>query len=185
MENEDLYNKSIILIGPSGAGKSSVAEELSKTTGMPRLCLDRIANNDRRTGFRNRFKSSQEYNAFMIRRAIEDAKKVGTPGIVDFGAGHSIYSDPKLFADVKKMMADFKNVVLLLPSADPNESLRIMNERSTGDTRDNKYFLNSPCNRELATMTIYGNGRSPKEIAESILEYIETRESKTEEKINE
>ena len=115
MENEDLYNKSIILIGPSGAGKSSVAEELSKITRMPRLCLDGIANRERSNGFRNRFRSSQEYNAFMIRRAIDDAKKHGTPGIVDFGAGHSIYSDPKLFADVKKMMADFKNVVLLLP----------------------------------------------------------------------
>ncbi|MBR3511748.1 MAG: hypothetical protein IKN74_02175 [Clostridia bacterium] len=185
MENEDLYKKSIILIGPSGAGKSSVAEELSKITRMPRLCLDGIANRERSNGFRNRFRSSQEYNAFMIRRAIDDAKRHGTPGIVDFGAGHSIYNDPKIFADVKKMMADFKNVVLLLPSADPNESLRIMNERSTGDTRDNKYFLNSPCNRELATMTIYGNGRSPREIAESILKYIETRDSKTEEKINE
>ena len=186
MEFEDLYNNSIILIGPSGAGKSDVAEELKKITGMKRKCIDDVSWELRKNGVDKKFRNRQEFNLFMLRSVMEDAKRSGEPGICDFGAGHSVYRDPKLFAEAKKLLGKFKNIVLLLPSADPNESLRIMNARSKArDISDNKFFLESPCNRELATITIYGNGRTQKEIAEAILEYIKNRDSKTEDKINE
>ena len=45
-EKNKLFEESIILIGPSGAGKSTIAEILKNITGMPRLCLDRVANRD-------------------------------------------------------------------------------------------------------------------------------------------
>lgn len=175
MENERLYSETIILIGPSGAGKSTVAEELSKITHLQRLCLDGIANYDRATGFMNRFKSADEYNAFMIKTQIERAEKEGIPGIVDFGAGHSVYDDDNLFEYVKKLLSKFQNVVLLLPTQDIEESIQILASRSTGDYSPNRKFMTSPCNRELATMTIYENGRKPDEIAEEIIRIIENR----------
>lgn len=173
--SKKLYEESIILIGPSGAGKSTVAEELRKKTGMQRLCLDRIANRARDTGFMRNFKNADEFNSYMISETLERVKKDGSYGIVDFGAGHSVYDDREIFERVKSMLKPFKNIVLLLPDKDEEKSLDIMKRRSTGDTRDNKKFFESPCNKELATMIVYGNNRQPLEIAEEIIQCIKER----------
>ncbi len=181
MKNDRLFNESIILIGPSGAGKSTVAEELTKITHLPRLCLDRIANNDRRSGFRSFFRSADEYNAFLIKKQLERAEQLGLPGVVDFGAGHSVYDDRELFYEVKTRLSKFKNIVLLLPTEDLEKSLQILASRSTGDYSPNRKFITSPCNRELATIIVYENGRSPSEIATEIIRTIDSR-NKDEEK---
>lgn len=177
--NDKLYTESIILIGPSGAGKSTIAEELSRKLNIPRLCLDRIANRARQTGFTRKFKNADEFNSFMISEVIKKAKQDNIPGVVDFGAGHSVYDDDEIFEIVRNQLKPFKNIVLLLPSTDETLSLNIMNSRATGDTRDNLKFLRSTCNRELATMTIYGNGRTPTDIASEIISRIKEREEKS------
>ena len=171
-----LYEESIILIGPSGAGKSTIAEELHKMTNIPRICLDRIANKVRKTGFINRFKSADEFNCFMISEVLKEVKDNNLYGIVDFGAGHSVYNDKEIFDKVKSMLEPFENVVLLLPDRDEERSLNIMKTRSTGDTRDNRKFLESPCNKELATIIVYGNDRQPSKIAEEIISRIKERQ---------
>ena len=173
--SKKLYEESIILIGPSGTGKSTVAEELRKKTGMQRLCLDMIANRARDTGFMKNFKNADEFNSYMISETLERVKKDGSYGIVDFGAGHSVYDDQKIFERVKSMLKPFKNIVLLLPDKDEEKSLDIMKNRATGNTRDNKKFFESPCNKELATMIVYGNNRQPLEIAEEIVQGIKKR----------
>lgn len=182
MDNTKAYKDSILLIGPSGAGKSTIAEILSKKLNLPRLCLDRIANQDRESGFRSSFKSPDEYSAFMIKRAIENAKKTGMTGIVDFGAGHSVYEDLEIFNEIKKLLSEFKNIVLLLPSPDIEKSIEILEKRSTGDFSTNREFITSPCNRELATMIVYENGRTPDEIASEIIKTIEDRNKTINEK---
>ena len=176
MKNSNLYEKSILLIGPSGAGKSSVAEELSKDTGLKRFSVDSITRNDGPSGFINRFESIDDYNLAMTKALVERAKVGEVSGIVDFGAGHTIYDDPLKFEEAKKIFSKFKNVILLLPSCNNDEAMKILNERSTGDTNINKKALTSRCNRELADMVIYENGRGPKKIAEDILKYIENRD---------
>lgn len=173
--NKKLYEESIILIGPSGTGKSTVAEELRKKTGMKRLCLDVIANRARDTGFMNNFKNADEFNSYMISKTLERVKKEGSYGIVDFGAGHSVYDDQEIFEKVKSMLKPFKNIVLLLPDKDEEKSLNIMKSRATGDIRDNKKFFESPSNKELATITVYGNNRQPLEIAEEVMQCIKNR----------
>ena len=173
MENEKLFNESIILIGPSGAGKSTVGKKLSMITHMPQLCLDIIANRDRMTGVMEQFNNSDEYNYYMIKTQLEIAEKNGIPGIVDFGAGHSVYDDENIFNNVKKLLEKFKNIVLLLPCYDLEKSLQILARRSTGDYSPNRKFITSPCNRELATITVYENARNPDEIVSEILKKIE------------
>ena len=174
--NKRLYEESIILIGPSGAGKSTIAEELCKKTSMKRLCLDRIANRARNTGFKRKFRNTDEFNFYMISEVLRKAKDEDLYGIVDFGAGHSVYDDTEIFERVKKMLNPFKNIVLLLPDKDIEKSLSIMKRRSTGDTRENRKFIESSCNVELATMTVYGNNRHPSEIAEEIISNIRQRQ---------
>lgn len=178
LDLDELYSKSILLIGPSGAGKSAVADELSKETGMRRLCLDAIANRARAEGFTKNFRSQEEYVDFMLRNVLQEAMIKGEPGVVDFGAGHSVFDDQERFRQIKELLSQFKNIVLLLPSPDIETSLDILAKRSTGDYSTNEKFIKSPCNRELATMVIYENGRTPKEVADSILKMIAEREQK-------
>lgn len=171
-----LYEESIILIGPSGAGKSKTAEELCKITNMKRLCLDTIANRARDTGFKKKFRNVDEFNYYMISEVLRKAKDENLYGIVDFGGGHSVYDDIEIFERVKQLLKPFKNIILLLPDEDSEKSLSIMERRSTGDTRENRKFIESSCNTELATMTIYGNNRQPSEIAEEIISNIKQRQ---------
>ena len=144
---------------------------------MNRLCLDTIAKNGRESGLINNFKSVDEYNAFLIKNLLEKAKSNELPRIVDFGAGQSVYDDLDVFNDIKKMLSNFKNIVLLLPSVNIEESLRILEKRSTGDYGFNKKAITSPCNRTLATITIYENNRTPNEITQEILRIITEREN--------
>lgn len=179
MNKSKLYTESILLIGPSGAGKSTVAEELRKITYMPRLSLDRIANADRRNGIRRNYNSSDEYNLSLLQKVLDAAVKQGFPGIVDFGAGHSVFQSDEIFNEVKEILKPFDNIVLLLPSEDIEESIDIMAKRSTGDYSTNKEFIESPCNKTLSTMIVYGNNRTPQEIAIDILDRIKEREKQS------
>ncbi len=176
------FDESIILIGPSGAGKSTIAEELSKITGIDRVCLDKVANDERRKGVRSRFESSEAYNYDLLSRLVKAGKLGGKPYIVDFGAGHSVYEQSQIFEQVRQLLSHFKNIVLLLPCIDKKEALEIMAKRSTGDINDNERFFTSNCNRELATMTIFANGRNPQQIAEDLLRMIEERNSENKDK---
>lgn len=145
MDNNELYKKSILLIGPSGAGKSTVSEELHRITQMPRICLDAIKKQDRDSGYTRKFKNSDEYNVYMIKKLL--AKADGIPRVVDFGAGHSVYEDLQIFNELKLELKQFKNIILLLPSVNVEESLQILEHQSTGDYSENKNFITSECNR--------------------------------------
>ena len=182
MGDNSLYDESIILIGPSGAGKTTVSEELSKMLNLRILCLDRIARQYRERGFTTKFKNNDEFNANLIKMQIERVEKIGRPGIANFGAGHSVYEDMQIFAFVKKLLSKFKNIVLLLPSQDIEEALNILKERSTGDYSCNRRFITSRCNYELATITVYENGRTPTEIAEDIIRRIKNKNHEVEDK---
>ncbi len=178
MDNNEVYDKSIILIGPSGAGKSSVAEEISQITQMPRLCLDKITQDARRSGLRDQFESEDSFNNYLIRTCVEKTLISGIPGVADFGAGHSVFENEETFGGIKEILSKFKNIVLLLPTPDIETSLEIMAKRSTGVYSTNEHFLRSHCNRDLATMVVYENGRTPREVAEGILKQIEERDNK-------
>lgn len=145
---------------------------------MQRLCLDTIANRARDTGFMRNFKNVDEFNSYIISETLERVKKDGSYGIVDFGAGHSVYDDQEIFERVKSMLKPFKNIVLLLPNKDEEKSLDIMKSRAIVDTRDNKKFFESQCNKELATMIVYCNNRQPLEIAEEIMQCIKKKNIK-------
>lgn len=178
MNDEIIFSQSILLIGPSGAGKSTVADELCKITGMQRLCLDYIANQDRKSGFIKRFRNDEEYYLYLIELQLKRAQDLGISGVVDFGAGHSVYDDEEIFERVKTILNKFKNVVLLLPSEDLEESLQLLSKRSTGDYSPNRKFITSPCNGELATIIIYEQGRTPNQIAQDIIYRINNRGAK-------
>ena len=65
-------------------------------------------------------------------------------------------------------------MVLLLPSTDPDESLRILDERNTpaiGGVEVTRYLLTHPASRGLAKVVIYTEGKTPAEIRDEILRH--------------
>ena len=101
--------------------------------------------------------------------------------MLPFGAGHSVYDDPADFARVQRAFAPYPDVILLLPSADVDEALRITIARFralvpdvTDDnlkqvTEINRYFIEHPSNARLATRTIYTKDQTAEQTRDDIL----------------
>ena len=111
--------------------------------------------------------------------AIEQIMATRSSGVIDFGASNSVYDDPGLLARVQAALSASR-VVLLLPSADPAKSERVLARRLDAIVRAkgehlsddllalNSYFVRHPSNRQLAHEVIYTQGRRPEAIAAAI-----------------
>jgi shikimate kinase len=180
---------SIILIGPFGAGKSTIAELLAPRLHLPTESLDRHQHYYQEAGFsRDEFrriartvapKAADAYFQTFFPSAIERLLADYPRHIIDLGAGHTVYEDEALFARVRRTLAPYPHVVLLLPSPDLDESVRVLRERALSKPGAD-YFLESDfdyfshwvkrhCNFDLAKRTLYTEGQSPEQTAEALL----------------
>lgn len=177
--NQEILDSSILLIGPMGTGKSTISKKLNELTGFPRISLDdreQLSNFYQHRGDFINFKDFEFYLTSSVLTSISE------PTIIDFGAGHSVYENPIMFYEMKKLIKKFKNVELILPSENVDESLKIVNERMSSrggsgphDAFDtNRHFIESPCNYELATDIVYTHNMTPDEIANAILTKIQS-----------
>ncbi len=93
--------------------------------------------------------------------------------VFDFGAGHSVFEDPRLFARVEKALAGVRFVVLLLPSPDPEASIRSLVERLPrgieGVAALNEHFVRHSSSSRLATHTLYTEGKTPEDVRDDVL----------------
>ncbi len=186
----------IILIGPMSTGKSTVGTLLAEKLDLPRCELDKV-----RWGYYKEIGYSDEaaseiarseagmmgllnywkpFEAYAVERALADYE-----GVIDFGAGHSVYEDETLFARVQKALAPYPHVILLLPSPDLDESVAIVNARfaemvkkEVGQVSDevlrvNEQFVKHPSNQLLAKMVVYTKGKTPAETCAAILEMLD------------
>ena len=175
----------IILIGPIGAGKSTLAALLAGRLGVPRCCMDEerwpymqevgydasvadgIRKRDRH--WRNVFAYWKRFEAHMVERLLEEHRGC----VIDFGACQSVYEDGADLARVRAALADHANVVLVLPSPYPAESLRVLKGRAwegvAGGFDFQAHFVNHPSNSRLATLTVYTEGKTPAATCDEIL----------------
>lgn len=175
--NDEILDNSILLIGPMGTGKSTISKQLNVETGMPKISLDDREQLSEFYKNRNMFENFKEFEFYLTSSVLTSLTE---PSIIDFGAGHSVYENPIMFNKMKQLISRFKNVELILPSENLEESLQIINERmssrnGTGphnDFESNKHFLQSPCNYELTTNIIYTKNMLPDEISKNIVEQI-------------
>jgi hypothetical protein len=187
-------NSSIILIGPLGAGKSTVAHLLAKKLGLPQCSVDdvrwkyyeeigydkvlasKIANSNQ--GVRGLLRYSKPFEVYTIERVLSDH----SCDVIDFGASNSVYDDELLFSRVKNALAAYPNVILLLPSPDPTESVKILNARLTHIVKAkgeeinnelfdlNEYFIKHSSNHRLAKIVIYTKDKTSEEICNEIFQ---------------
>lgn len=168
----------IILIGPIRAGKSTIADIISEKLDLPRCSMDEVRRDYYREigysaeveqeirekhGFEGVYKYWKKYEAHAVVRVLEDYDN----HVIDFGAGHSVYEDSKLFSKVENVLDEEKHIFLILPSADKDESIRILNEREYHPI--NRHFVEHESNYKLAKHIIYTKGKTPEESANEII----------------
>ena len=174
----------IILIGPMGAGKSTLGKLLAAQLGRPQVSLDDIRwdyykeiGYDRavqqeigeREGFAGVYRYWKPFEIHAVERALQDHHGC----IMDFGAGHSIHENPAAFERIQRLLAPHPNVVLLLPSPDLDEAVRILRERTPfkiAGVPFTRYLITHPAFQQLATQVGYTQGKTPAEVCAEILD---------------
>jgi len=176
----------IVLIGPVRTGKSTLGRLLAEKLGLPQVSLDvlryqyyqeigfdpLLAKEIRQKGgFLALVYYREQFAAYAVERILAEYHDC----VIDFGAG--IYESDESFARVQKALADYPNVVLVLPSPDIDESLRILKERDPNPPADLTFDLNARFLRhhtyyDLARITVYTQGRTPEETRQEILERV-------------
>ena len=174
----------IILIGPVRSGKSTQGKLLAERLGVPQYSLDKLrrdyfaeigyseAEEDRimeAYGWPGVLAYWKPFEPYALERLLAEHRG----GVVDLGAGQSVYEDAALFARVEQTLASYPNVVLLLPSSDLDESVRISKERQGHQTwYENDFdelFVKHPSNSRLAKFVVYTEGKTPEQTCAEIL----------------
>jgi len=175
----------ILLLGPVRTGKTTLGGLLSEHLGLPQVSLDQIrwryyseigydvglAQTIRqRGGFLALMLYWQLFDAYSVERVLAEHSNC----VIDFGAGVGVYESQEQFARVKRTLAAYRNVFLILPSADRRESLQILRERDEEPPPDlnfdfNAHFLAHHGYYDLAKFTIYTKGRTPAESCAEIV----------------
>lgn len=106
--------------------------------------------------------------------AVENILVDFPDAIIDFGAGHSYFTEEAQMSAVKRILDPIANIFLLLPSEDKEESLRICNERlkdrakrelEPSEIESNRDFVFHRSNYELAKKIVYTKEKTPEEVA--------------------
>ena len=180
----ELRNDVIILIGPIRSGKSTLGWMISEKLGAPQRSMDslrmgyygeigydeELAGKIReKDGFLGLYRYWKPFEAYSVKRILADHSNC----VIDFGGGHSVYEDDELFAGVQQVLAPYQNIVLILPSADLDKSVQILNDRNGGVESNgldfNEHFVKHHSNHDLATIVVYTEGKSPEETRDEIL----------------
>ena len=173
----------IILIGPVGIGKTTVAELLSTQLGLPKVSMDEILfKYMREVGFEEShwktieaklgksgaYRYLKVFGSHAVKRILDDHKNC----VFDFGGGGVIGEFPDEFAAIDAALAQFENVVFLIPTFDKKESLQFLYHRlgvkPEGWTiLEHLVFHHS--HEELAKHIVYTKGKTPEEVAADVL----------------
>lgn len=171
----------IILLGPFGAGKTTIGHLLAEKLGLPQISLDdlcygyyaeigwngqtakRIYEQEGGDAFEDYTNSFEPYGVEQVLARHCDC-------VIDLGGSHTLYDKPERFTRVQNALAPYPNVVLLLPSPDPDKSLRVLKERRCSEYLE--YSLRHPGNYALAKHIIYTETKSQEQVCSEIIERV-------------
>ncbi|MEE3264289.1 MAG: shikimate kinase [Candidatus Latescibacterota bacterium] len=180
-------SQDVVLIGPIGVGKSTQGRLLSQALSLPQCSMDQYRWDyyreigydeefDQRlgahVGFWGRYLYWKEFECHAVERLLSEQRDC----VIDLGGGHSVYEIDTHFSRVRSALEPYRNVVLLLPSSDLDESVQILNERqgkSQSDEMDiNEHFTRHHSNFDLAKFTVYTKDKTPEETRDEILAHM-------------
>ena len=189
-----MMKRSVVLIGPSKAGKTTLAGLVAEMLGWTAVDLDdlrwdyyaeigydleRAAEIRRQGGLQAIAKHWKPYDIHAVERVLADYPE---GHVIAFGAGHSVYDDPARMVRAQAALRPFPHVVWLIPSADLEELMRILEDRLreaepelgsyTNIMTFNRYFLSHPANAQLATLTLYSANQTPSETASALIRHL-------------
>lgn len=184
-----MSEKTIILIGPMCAGKSTFGREIAKLTKMKRVPMDRVRwYYYLKDGFsieeEEKIKSFDDVMTYWKPFEVKAVKRIVAEfpnSVIDFGAGHSYYTDEHQFQQVQAVLSPLPNIILLLPSESKEESLKICNQRLKDRVKrelqqteiDANYaFINHASNYDLAKHIVYTKDKSPEQTAQEIYQLL-------------
>lgn len=182
-----------MFIGPVCVGKTSVSKLVAEVLGLPRVELDEIAmpyygacsdfdpdayNRLAETkGFVAAYRYFEPALAFAVERVVEDYEGA----LLDLGAGHTCFLDPRFHDVVKRALQPYRNVVLLLPDPHPACCVEVIRRRLSEDDRDGmtwhfdtvdfiRHWVESDQNRRLADHVIYTGADTQDVVARRVVE---------------
>ena len=177
-------NEDIVLIGPMDAGKSTQGRLLAEKLGLPQRSMDELRwryyeeigysketeqQIGKKEGFPGVYRYWKPFEAHAVERLLAEHQDC----VIDFGAGHSVYEDAVLFERVRSVLAPYRNVILLLPSPDLDESVQLLYQRTTppvpGEFDFVAHFVKHHSNHDLAKRVVYTKERTPEQTRDEIL----------------
>ena len=188
-----MLDTNIILIGPLEAGKTTVGKLLAEALGMPAIELDDLRwkyyaeigydhehaeGLNREGGLKARMVYWKPFEIYGVERLLQDYP---AGYVLPLGAGNSVYEDPAHFERLQKAFAAYPYVILLLPSPDADESVKILMARFRVSLPDlsaeifeqlagiNRHFVEHPSNARLARYMVYTKDKSPEQTRDEIL----------------
>jgi hypothetical protein len=130
----------------------------------------------KKEGFAGIYRYWKPFEAHAVERLLSEHREC----VIDFGAGHSVFEDDTLFKRIQETLAPYRNVVLLLPSPNLDESISLLRARNgdpaPGDFDLNSHFVTHHSNRDLATIVVYTKDRTPEQTRDEILTAVRNRE---------
>lgn len=193
IDYERIFNESILLIGPVGVGKSTIANILLRKTELAYVGLDNLSEfylnhygYDFNKGkklvdskeYLEYLKYRQSFNFLFTKRILDN---IDRPSLIEFGGSDTITNKDEEKEKLKSSLKQFKNVILLLPSQNDEESQKILEFRMKSEKNEeffnyiNRFLITNKINEEYATNIVYTAVKNPDQVVEEILKNIEEK----------
>jgi shikimate kinase len=177
----------VILIGPSRVGKSQVGKLLATQLERPFVDLARIAPEYYAEQGHDREKARQawehgglagflHYQAPFEVYALERGLQQHAGGVIELGALQVALADDALIERVRQALHPYRTVVLLLPAADAELSIQVLDQRERvlfDGMELNEHFVRHHSNHDLAKICVYTKGQTPQETCEAIMQQLD------------
>ena len=174
----------IILIGPVGVGKTTTARLLAQRLSLPYLALDELRwSYFQEIGFdperQQQLGATQGIAAVLAYwepfevHALERVLADHQAGVVDVGGGYTIAIDPALTDRIRRALAPYPYVFLLLPTPALDASIQVLADRTAGLLPDqfplHDHIARHFKTQEFAKYVVYTYHKVPEAICDEIL----------------